>query len=114
MPNLDPFEVIVLLVIVLVIFGTGRIGELGGAVGRTIREFKSSVKGEDAAIPPAKVTEVIIHDPAPTVVSTYVPPAHPVSTPPPTNAPAPAPVVPPTQVVIEASATPVPKPTSNS
>ncbi len=45
MPTLGPFEVIVILVIVLIIFGGGRIGELGGAVGRTVREFRSSVKG---------------------------------------------------------------------
>jgi sec-independent protein translocase protein TatA len=40
-------EWIIILVIVLVIFGVGRIGKIGGELGRGIREFRKGLKGED-------------------------------------------------------------------
>ena len=40
MPQLGPFEFIVILVIFMIFFGAGKLGDLGGAVGRGIREFK--------------------------------------------------------------------------
>jgi sec-independent protein translocase protein TatA len=42
-----PFGVVELLivgVIILAIFGVGRLGDLGGAIGRTIQNFKSEMK----------------------------------------------------------------------
>ncbi|MCX7671410.1 MAG: twin-arginine translocase TatA/TatE family subunit, partial [Anaerolineae bacterium] len=39
MPNIGPTELIIILVIVLIIFGVGRLPEIGGAIGRSIREF---------------------------------------------------------------------------
>ena len=41
-------ELILILVIVMVIFGVGRLGDMGAALGRTIREFRSAVKDEDS------------------------------------------------------------------
>ena len=46
MPHIGPFELVIVLVIVMVIFGVGRLPEIGGAVGKAIREFRSSQKGE--------------------------------------------------------------------
>ncbi len=46
MPNIGPMELILVLIVVLIIFGPGRLPELGGAVGRGLREFRESVKGE--------------------------------------------------------------------
>ena len=43
----QPWHLIVILVIVLIIFGPGKLPDLGQSLGRGIREFKSSVKGED-------------------------------------------------------------------
>ncbi len=40
--NIHPAFLIVLLVIVLIIFGPGRLPELGGAVGRTLKEFRKA------------------------------------------------------------------------
>lgn len=37
-----PFELIIILVIVIIIFGVGRLPEIGGAVGKAIREFRTS------------------------------------------------------------------------
>jgi sec-independent protein translocase protein TatA len=39
-----PFEAILILVIAITIFGAGRLGEVGGAVGRSIREFRKAAR----------------------------------------------------------------------
>lgn len=36
-------ELILILVIVMIIFGVGRLPEIGGALGKAIRQFKNSV-----------------------------------------------------------------------
>ena len=51
---LQPWHLIVILVIVLIIFGPGKLPDLGQSLGRGIREFKSSVKGEEEAEAAAK------------------------------------------------------------
>ena len=38
-------ELIVILVIVLLIFGVGRLPEVGGALGKGLREFRRAVTG---------------------------------------------------------------------
>jgi len=47
MPSLGAPELLIILVIIALIFGVGRLGDIGGALGRSIKEFKSSVKGEN-------------------------------------------------------------------
>ena len=55
--SLGPTELIIILIIVLVVFGGGRIGEIGGALGKGIREFKGSFKDEDPEpAPPPRPT----------------------------------------------------------
>jgi sec-independent protein translocase protein TatA len=49
MPTLGPTELIVILVIVLVLFGVGRIGRIGGELGKAIREFRRGLSGDDDA-----------------------------------------------------------------
>lgn len=44
MPALGVPELLILLVIVVVIFGASRLPSIGGAIGRSISEFKSSVR----------------------------------------------------------------------
>jgi sec-independent protein translocase protein TatA len=39
MPGLGPVELIIILTIVVVVFGAGRLSDLGGALGKGIREF---------------------------------------------------------------------------
>jgi len=41
-------ELIIILVIVVLIFGAGRISEIGGAIGKGIRGFKKSVNEPDS------------------------------------------------------------------
>ena len=43
---LGPLELGIILAIVVFIFGAGKIADLGGAVGKSIREFRSAVKEE--------------------------------------------------------------------
>ncbi len=43
--NISATELIIVLLIVLVVFGVGRLGELGGALGKAIREFRQEVSG---------------------------------------------------------------------
>ncbi len=40
-------ELIIILVIVLVVFGAGRLPEIGGALGKSIRNFKRASDGKD-------------------------------------------------------------------
>ena len=42
-------ELIIILVIVMIIFGVGRLPEIGGALGKAIREFRSSQSGQPEA-----------------------------------------------------------------
>ncbi|HUF07270.1 MAG TPA: twin-arginine translocase TatA/TatE family subunit [Candidatus Binatia bacterium] len=49
MPIPGPMELILLLVIVLIIFGPGKLPDIGNAVGKGIREFrKASSELEDS------------------------------------------------------------------
>ena len=40
-------EMIIILVIVLVVFGAGKLPEIGGALGKSIRNFKKASEGKD-------------------------------------------------------------------
>jgi sec-independent protein translocase protein TatA len=42
--SLGPAELIIILVIVVVLFGATKIGDIGGSIGRGIREFRREVK----------------------------------------------------------------------
>ena len=44
-----PMELIIVLVVVLIIFGVGRLPEIGGAMGKAIKEFRSTQKDDGSA-----------------------------------------------------------------
>lgn len=44
--GLGPPELILIFVIVIVIFGVGRIGKIGGELGTAIREFRAGLQDE--------------------------------------------------------------------
>jgi sec-independent protein translocase protein TatA len=52
-------EIILIFLVVILIFGATRIPQLGSAIGKGIREFRSAVKGghDEAQSPPAKVDD---------------------------------------------------------
>ncbi len=49
-------ELLIILVIVLVIFGVGKLPQIGSALGKGISNFKKSVSGrDDSSEPPAQI-----------------------------------------------------------
>ncbi len=47
MGGLSPYHLIIVLVIVLVIFGPGKLGGIGKSLGQAINEFKSAMNPEE-------------------------------------------------------------------
>jgi sec-independent protein translocase protein TatA len=47
MPSLGGWEWVIILVIVLLIFGVGRVGKLGEELGKGVRAFRQGVKDDD-------------------------------------------------------------------
>ena len=47
MPKIGPLELVIVLVIVLLIFGVGRLGQLGKDLGEGIREFRRGLTGDE-------------------------------------------------------------------
>jgi sec-independent protein translocase protein TatA len=41
------WEIVLILVIVLIIFGVGKLPQVGGAIGKGLRSFKKAQSGED-------------------------------------------------------------------
>ncbi len=62
LPHFGPVELILILVIVVMLFGVGKLPEVFGSVGRGIREFRKNadVAGEEkaAAAQPVKAEPV--------------------------------------------------------
>ncbi len=48
MPRIGPLEIVIVLVIILIIFGVGRLPEVGGGIGKGLREFRAGLKGKDS------------------------------------------------------------------
>jgi sec-independent protein translocase protein TatA len=47
-------ELLIILVLVILLFGVGRIGKLAGELGKGIREFRQGLQGDEPAkVPPA-------------------------------------------------------------
>jgi sec-independent protein translocase protein TatA len=44
MPNLGGWEWVIILVIVLLVFGVGRIGKLGEELGKGVRAFREGIR----------------------------------------------------------------------
>ncbi len=50
--GLGPFELLLILAIVVLIFGVGKMADIGGALGKSIREFRKAAREpEEAATP---------------------------------------------------------------
>jgi sec-independent protein translocase protein TatA len=45
--KLGPLEIGLILVIILVVFGVGKLPQVGAAIGKSIRAFKEGQTGED-------------------------------------------------------------------
>jgi len=69
---IHPFWIIAIVVVVLIVFGPGRLPELGGAIGKAMREFRKAT---------SELTSEVTHSTQP------APPAQPAATPPAPPAP---------------------------
>ena len=47
MPHLGPLEIGLILVVVLIVFGAGKLPQVGASMGKAIREFNKAKTGED-------------------------------------------------------------------
>ncbi len=59
---ITPLHIVALLVIALLIFGPRRLPELGGAVGKTIREFQKSMNEAKSQV--NNMTNSLMQDPS--------------------------------------------------
>ena len=46
--SFGPMEIGLVFLIILIVFGVGKLPQVGGAIGKGIREFRKSSRGEDA------------------------------------------------------------------
>jgi sec-independent protein translocase protein TatA len=46
--NLGKAELLIILVIVVAVFGTGKLASLGGALGRGIKDFRAAMQSEES------------------------------------------------------------------
>jgi sec-independent protein translocase protein TatA len=70
---IHPIWIIAILVVVLIIFGPGRLPELGAGIGKAMREFRKAT---------SELTSEVTHstEPAPTPPAAAPPPAAPAPT----------------------------------
>jgi sec-independent protein translocase protein TatA len=47
MGSLGTPELVLILVVVLILFGVGRVSRIGGEMGSAIREFRKGLRGDD-------------------------------------------------------------------
>jgi sec-independent protein translocase protein TatA len=50
MPQVGTTELILILLVVLIVFGVGKLPEIGGALGKAIRDFRRTQKDLDDTI----------------------------------------------------------------
>lgn len=50
-------ELLIILVIVIAIFGVGKLAGVGGALGNSVREFRKSVRDDETVKPADRVDE---------------------------------------------------------
>ena len=49
-----PWEIGLILVIVLIVFGVGKLPQVGGAIGKGLRAFRSGQRGEEEEVSEVK------------------------------------------------------------
>ena len=53
--HLGTTELVIILVIVILLFGVGRIGKIAGELGKGIRTFQSGLKGDQETTEPEEL-----------------------------------------------------------
>jgi sec-independent protein translocase protein TatA len=76
--DIGPTELIIILIIVVLVFGVGRVGKLGGELGNAIREFRQGLTSDKdqpagASGKTAEVSSAPASEPAPEAKQTEAP-----------------------------------------
>jgi sec-independent protein translocase protein TatA len=74
MPGIGAPELIIILVIVLVIFGAGRLPQVLGSLGKGVKEFREASEGRDETTTTATTTTTANSTPATTPAAPAVAP----------------------------------------
>lgn len=54
--NLGPGELLIILVIVLIVFGAGRLPQVFSSLGKGVKEFRDAAEGQGDNAPPSSAT----------------------------------------------------------
>ncbi len=57
--ELGPTELIIILIIVILLFGVGRIGKIAGELGQGVRSFREGLKGDDEEKAPVVTSSAV-------------------------------------------------------
>ncbi len=61
MGGLSIWHWLIVLLVVVLVFGTKKLGNMGGDIGKAVKGFKDGVRGEDekptAVVPPSQVAD---------------------------------------------------------
>lgn len=49
MPHLSVWEILIIVLVIVILFGAGRIAKAGGELGKGIKAFKDGLQGKDEA-----------------------------------------------------------------
>ena len=72
---LQPMHLLLILAIVLVVFGAGKLSQVGGALGQSVREFKTSVADPEEEKQKALAAETVKVEERPAVTAVPQAPA---------------------------------------
>jgi sec-independent protein translocase protein TatA len=63
--TLGPWEIFILLLVLAVILGVGRLSQVGGAMGKSVREFRGAARDKPAPVtaPPAAAAPPVVTEP---------------------------------------------------
>ena len=70
-------ELIVIGVVLILLFGVGKLSGLGKDLGSSVKEFRKAIKDEDAQPPEQKATTQAIQPPPAAPAAQQTPPAQP-------------------------------------
>ncbi len=54
MPHIGGLEIGLIVLVILIVFGVGKLPQVGGALGKGIREFRKGQSGESTTSTPAE------------------------------------------------------------
>ena len=60
--GISPWSLLIILVIILLLFGTKRLRNMGGDLGGAFKSFKKSMKDEEETVAAAKEAEKVTHE----------------------------------------------------